>query len=335
MKIGSFDTSRKVFVIAEIGNNHEGSLAEAKKLVQAAAEAGADAVKFQTIVPERLVSADQQDRLQQLKRYALSYPQFQELHNEAVRAGVLFFSTPFDLKSVEFLKDFVPAFKIASGDSNFLELLQAIAATGKPVMISTGLSDEVEKIGLREIFHSAWRSAGLPNPGLALLHCVTEYPTPDERAGLQFLKVLAAMEDITPGYSDHTLGIEAAVLAVGLGARIVEKHFTLDKTKKTFRDHALSADPVDFQALVQRIRRAEAFLTPIHREGPPAIMPAARRSAAAGINLKAGHILEARDIVWLRPGTGFIPGSEARLVGRVLARPVARGILFSPEDFQS
>jgi len=335
MKIGNFDTDQRVFVVAEIGNNHEGSLSEAKKLVQAAAEAGADAVKFQTIVPGKLISADQQDRLQQLKGYTLSLPLFHELHQEAMRAGVLFLSTPFDLESVEFLKELVPAFKVASGDSNFSGLLRKIASTGKPVMISTGLSDQAEKNHLRDFFHSAWRSAGQKDPGLALLHCVTEYPTPDERAGLQYLKVLAAMEDITPGYSDHTLGIEAAVLAVGLGARIVEKHFTLDKTKKTFRDHALSADPVDFQALVQRIRRAEAFLTPIHREGPPAIMPAARRSAAAGINLKAGHILEARDIVWLRPGTGFIPGSEARLVGRVLARPIARGILFSPEDFQT
>jgi len=335
MKIGDFDTDQRVFVIAEIGNNHEGSLSEAKKLVQAAAEAGADAVKFQTIVPGKLISADQQDRLQQLKGYTLSLPLFHELHQEAMRAGVLFLSTPFDLESVEFLKELVPAFKVASGDSNFSGLLRKIASTGKPVMISTGLSDQAEKNHLRDFFHSAWRSAGQKDPGLALLHCVTEYPTPDERAGLQYLKVLAAMENITPGYSDHTLGIEAAVLAVGLGARIVEKHFTLDKTKKTFRDHALSADPVDFQALVQRIRRAEAFLTPIHREGPPAIMPAARRSAAAGINLKAGHILEARDIVWLRPGTGFIPGSEARLVGRVLARPVARGILFSLEDFQT
>lgn len=335
MKIGDFDTDQRVFVIAEIGNNHEGSLSEAKKLVQAAAEAGADAVKFQTIVPGKLISADQQDRLQQLKGHTLSLPLFHELHQEAMRAGVLFLSTPFDLESVEFLKELVPAFKVASGDSNFSGLLRKIASTGKPVMISTGLSDQAEKNHLRDFFHSAWRSAGQKDPGLALLHCVTEYPTPDERAGLQYLKVLAAMENITPGYSDHTLGIEAAVLAVGLGARIVEKHFTLDKTKKTFRDHALSADPVDFQALVQRIRRAEAFLTPIHRERPPAIMPAARRSAAAGINLKAGHILEARDIVWLRPGTGFIPGSEARLVGRVLARPVARGILFSPEDFQT
>ncbi|NDD02848.1 MAG: hypothetical protein EB085_12140 [Betaproteobacteria bacterium] len=160
MKIGDFDTDQKILVIAEIGNNHEGSFEEAKKLVQAAAKAGADAVKFQTMVPEKLVSSDQEDRLRQLKRYALSPAQFQELQREAARVGLLFLSTPFDLESVEVLQNLVPAFKIASGDSNFIELLQKIAATGKPVLISTGLSDEKEKKALREFFNSAWRAAG-------------------------------------------------------------------------------------------------------------------------------------------------------------------------------
>jgi N-acetylneuraminate synthase/N,N'-diacetyllegionaminate synthase len=335
MKIGNFDTDRKVLVIAEIGNNHEGSVSEAKKLVQAAAKAGADAVKFQTIVPKKLVSANQQERLQQLNRYALSPAHFLELHQEAVRAGVLFLSTPFDPDSVEFLKNLVPAFKIASGDSNYVELLEKIAATGKPVMVSTGLSNQAEKNHLRDFFHSAWHSAGQKDPGLALLHCVTEYPTPDTRAGLRYLEALRKWDDVTVGYSDHTLGIEAAVLAVALGARIVEKHFTLDKTKKTFRDHALSADPVDFRALVEKIRRAEVLLAPVRREDPPAAMSAARRSAAAERDLEVGHTLQAGDIIWLRPGNGFSPGTEAQLVGRVLARPVAEGILFSPEDFQA
>lgn len=334
MKIGNFETDQKVFVIAEIGNNHEGSFAEAKKLVQAAAAAGADAVKFQTIVPEKLIAADQQDRLQQLEKYALSRSEFQELQKEATRAGVLFLSTPFDLESVEFLKDLVPAFKIASGDSNFTDLLRRVAGTGKPVMISTGLSDRAEKLRLREFFHSAWRSVGQKEPGLALLHCVTEYPTADERAGLQYLQALAEMENITPGYSDHTLGIEAAILAVALGARIVEKHFTLDKRKTTFRDHALSADPAEFRALVSGIRRAEAFLTPVQQHEAPAVMPGARRSAAAKQDLEVGHIIEERDILWLRPGRGYPPGSQTQLLGRALVRPVFKGHLFSQEDFQ-
>jgi len=335
MRIGPFDVKKRVLVIAEIGNNHEGSLDVAKEMIRAASEVGAGAVKFQTITPEKLVSSDQHDRLRQLEKYAFSPAQFQELQQEAARVGLLFLSTPFDLDAVEVLQDLVPAFKIASGDSNFIELLQKIASTGKPVMVSTGLSDETEKKALREFFHSAWRSAGHGNPGLALLHCVAEYPTPDERAGLQYLRALGEMEGITPGYSDHTLGIEAAVLAVGLGARIVEKHFTLDKTRTTFRDHALSADPADFRALITRIRRAESLLAPIRCEDASAINLAARRSAAANKNLEIGHKIKDEDIIWLRPGDGFSPDSKRQVVGRILTRPVAKGRLFVKEDFRS
>lgn len=335
MKIGSFDTEKSVFMIAEIGNNHEGSLEMAKNMIRTAAEAGADAVKFQSIVPERLVSADQLDRLGQLRRYAFQPSQFRSLKEEADRAGVFFLSTPFDPDSVDFLDEIVPAFKIASGDSNFRGLLQKVAETGKPVMVSTGLSDRKEKEELRSFFHEAWRKSTFPAPGLALLHCVSEYPTPEDRAGLVFLRELASMQDITPGYSDHTLGLEAAVLAVGVGARILEKHFTLDKSRSSFRDHALSADPEDFCQLVRRVRQAESMLGRSQVEGAPTQVPAARRSAAAVRDLPKGHRLEPKDLIWLRPGTGFPPGSETLLVGRTLARPVPEGILLREKDFCS
>jgi N,N'-diacetyllegionaminate synthase len=332
MKIGSKDTSQKVFIIAEIGNNHEGSLDAAKKLVCAASEAGADAVKLQTIVPELLVSASQPERLNQLRNYALRPEHYLVLKKQAELAGVMFLSTPFDLDSVDFLNELVPAFKIASGDSNFGALLKKVAATGKPVMVSTGLSDDMEKKSIRDTLFSAWKTSRLDYPGLALLHCVSEYPTPDDRAGLRYLEVLREWRDVTVGYSDHTLGIEAAVLAVGLGARIVEKHFTLDKSRTSFRDHALSADPQDFQEMVRRIRRAEAFLKPVRHQDPPSTAPALRRSAAAARDLSAGHILTERDLIWLRPGIGFCPGSETALFGRKLFRPVGEGQLISTED---
>jgi len=335
MKIGKFDTEKKVLVIAELGNNHEGSLEEAKKLIQAATQAGADAVKFQTIVPEKLVSSDQEDRIRQLRKYELSSLQFQDLQREAARAGLLFLSTPFDLDSVDFLNGLVPAFKIASGDSNFEALLKKVAATRKPVMVSTGLSDDAEKQFIRDIFFSEWKTSRQNYPGLALLHCVSEYPTPDDRASLRYLEALGKWQDVTVGYSDHTLGIEAAVMAVGLGARIVEKHFTLNKNRTSFRDHALSADPQDFQEMVRRIRRAEAFLKPVRPQDPPSSAPAARRSAAAARDLSAGHILTERDLIWLRPGTGFCPGSETALLGKRLSRPVGKGRLFSAEDILS
>jgi N,N'-diacetyllegionaminate synthase len=334
MKIGNFETDQKVLVIAEIGNNHEGCLEEAKKLVQAAAKSGANAVKFQTIVPEKLVSADQVERLQQLKKYAFSYAQFSDLKLEADRAGVLFLSTPFDLESAEFLNDLVPAFKIASGDSNFHALLHKVVITGKPVIISTGLSDFHEKLSLRNFFISNWRSSGKGVPGLALLHCVTEYPTADARAGLRHLEALKGLNDITVGYSDHTLGIEAAVLSVGMGARIVEKHFTLDKNKTSFRDHGLSADPQDFREMVRRIRLAETLLAPVDSKSPPGFMPAARRSAAANRDLPEGHKIHEEDIIWLRPGSGFGPDSAGWVLSQILKRPVAKGRLFVKEDFR-
>ena len=335
MKIASINTSDKVLIIAEIGNNHEGSIDEAKNLIRAAAEAGANAVKFQTIIPDLLVSSDQTDRLNQLGRYAFSKAQFFELKKEADRLEVIFLSTPFDLDSVDFLNPIVPAFKIASGDSNFKALLQKVAETGKPVFVSTGLSSWPEKELLRNFFHQIWGESGNGVPGLSLLHAVVEYPTADDRAALGHLRELAKMKGITPGYSDHTIGIEAAVLAVAMGARIIEKHFTLDKTKTSFRDHAISADPSDFKLLVDRIRHAETLLGQPNLDEAPSSNPGARRSAAAGKDLIAGHKIGAEDLVWLRPGTGFSPESESQLMGRTLARPVRKGIHFCKEDFSS
>jgi N,N'-diacetyllegionaminate synthase len=334
MKVGNFDTDQKVFVIAEIGNNHEGSLEEAKKMVRAAAEAGANAVKFQTIIPSLLVSSDQTDRINQLGRYAFSREQFLELKKEADRRDVIFLSTPFDLDSVIFLNPLVPAFKIASGDSNFKALLKKVAETGKPVFISTGLSSWAEKELLRDFFHRIWGESGKGVPGLSLLHAVVEYPTADNRAALGHLRELVKMKGVTPGYSDHTIGIEAAVLAVGMGARIIEKHFTLDKTKTSFRDHSISADPFDLKVLVDRIRQAETFLGQPNLQEAPSSALGARRSAAAGKDLQAGHKLGAEDLVWLRPGTGFSPESESQILGRILVRSVRKGILFSKEDFR-
>lgn len=335
MVIGPFNTRKKVFIIAEIGNNHEGSIDEAKKLIGAAAEAGANAVKFQTIIPDLLVSSDQTDRRNQLSRYAFSKAQFLELKKEADRLAVIFLSTPFDLDSVEFLNPIVPAFKIASGDSNFKALLQKVAETGKPVFVSTGLSSWSEKELIRNFFHQIWGESGKGVPGLSLLHSVVEYPTADDRAALGHLRELVMMKGITPGYSDHTMGLEAAVLAVAMGARIIEKHFTLDKTKISFRDHAISADPSDLKVMVDRIRHVETLLGAPNLDEAPSSAPAARRSAAAGKDLMAGHKLGAEDLVWLRPGTGFSPDSESQLIGRILSRPVRKGILFSKEDFRS
>lgn len=333
MHIGNVDLSQDVLVIAEIGNNHEGDFGRAADMIHAAAAAGVQAVKFQTIIPERLVSADQTARIAQLGRYAFSRDQFTELAGIARAAGVMFMSTPFALEAVSWLDELVPAFKIASGDNNFQQLLAAVAATGKPILLSTGMADIA---GIKKSCRII-ENAGLPGKTrseIALLHCVSAYPTPADEANLSAIATLARETGRVVGYSDHTLGIAAAALSIGVGARIVEKHFTLSKTQSEFRDHALSADPSELAALVTQIRLAQKLLgtgekTP--RPSEAATTAAARRSIVARTALPAGHVLTDADMDWLRPGGGLHPGQENLLVGRRTACAVKQGQMILPE----
>jgi sialic acid synthase SpsE len=330
MKIGSHDTDQRVLVIAEIGNNHEGDFALAQRLVRLAAEAGADAVKFQTIVPEELVTPDQTARLARLRQFQFSLEQFATLARVAHEAGVLFLTSPFALDVVAPLTPHVDGFKIASGDNTFRPLLDAVAASGKPVIVSTGLLDLA---GVQALH--ACLAPRLPAARLALLHCVTAYPAPDEQAGLAAIPVLARALPCTVGYSDHTLGIDAAALAVAAGARIIEKHFTLDKQYSDFRDHQLSADPADLRALVTRIRQAERFLGTAGKSLQPceqAMVTPVRRSICARRDLPAGHRLAMADLAWLRPGDGLAPGHEAELLGKALRQAVTAGQRLTPDQ---
>jgi sialic acid synthase SpsE len=333
MNVGNIDLLSDVLVIAEIGNNHEGDFGLARDMIQAAAAAGARAVKFQTIEPERLVSASQAARIEQLSRYAFSREQFASLAGIARAAGVMFLSTPFSPEVVAWLDDLVPAFKIASGDNNFTRLLAAVAATGKPVLLSTGMSNLADISKACQVIENAARAGGVPSE-IALLHCCSAYPTPPDQANLRAIVTLARETGRMVGYSDHTLGIDAAVLSVALGARIVEKHFTLSKTQSDFRDHALSADPVELAELVRRIRLAQDLLGSGDKKSQPAEMPtalAARRSIVARAAFPSGHVLTAEDFDWLRPGGGLQPGQESVILGRRLLRAVARGEMIMPE----
>ena len=259
MKIGNLDTDKKVLIIAEIGNNHEGDFELAKEMIDAAAEAGADAVKFQTITPNRLVSTTEQERIRQLQRFSFDRDQFAILKERADEKKVYFLSTPFDLEAVDWLNPLVPAFKIASGDNDFWPLLEKIASTGKPVILSLGLGKIKDATQIASFFKKEWRDSEITFPGLAFLHCVVSYPAPDDQANIRNITKIEC-EQVTPGYSDHTLGIKAAELAVACGARIIEKHFTLNKYHSDFRDHKLSADPNELKALVHAIADVEKFL---------------------------------------------------------------------------
>lgn len=333
MQIGSVDIDQDVLVIAEIGNNHEGSLTLAEDLICLAAEAGAQAVKFQTIIPERLIAPDQTARLQQLRGYQFDAAQHLHLAQVAASAGVMFLSTPFAVEAVDLLDPLVPAFKIASGDNDVPVLLERVAGTGKPVVLSTGMTSFAAAAAAVGLLESAWGAAGLADPGVVLLHCVSAYPTPPEDANLRAIAHLARLGRPV-GYSDHTLGIEAAVAAVALGARVIEKHFTRSKTQSAFRDHALSAEPTELKALVERVGALNAMLG----DGVKRLLPvevataqAARRSACAATDLPAGHVLAASDVAFLRPAGGLPPARAGLILGRALKQAVQAGCRLTPD----
>lgn len=328
--------ARGRLLVAEIGNNHEGDGALALEMVAAAAEAGADAVKIQVIRPERLVSAAEKDRVAQLGRFRLPEGKIREMSDLARAKGVLFIATPFDPESLAEIVDLVAAVKIASGDLDYVQLIAAAAKSGKPLILSTGMGmlQEVERA-------VATVALNLPDgrnlfDSLALLHCVAAYPTPLEEANLRAIETLAATFGLTTGYSDHTLGIEAALVAATLGARIIEKHFTLDKTRASYRDHALSADPADIARLATALHALDKMLgdgkkQPVASE--QATRATARRSVVAARDLPAGALITLADLDFVRPGNGLPPSVAPGLVGRSLAQPVKRHEQISERHF--
>lgn len=331
MRIGGFDTDERVLVVAEIGNNHEGDPAAARELVRRAAEAGAQAVKLQTFHTPRFVRRRDEARFAQLSRYELEPPIVEELAALARSLGIVFMSTPLDLPSVDLLEPLVDAYKIASGDNDFLPLLERVGATGKPVIVSTGL---VSLSGARAAVEALKRSGAAD---VGVLHAVTAYPAPPESVNLAAIAVLERELGCTVGYSDHTLGNEACAAAVAAGARIVEKHFTLDHDHSDFRDHKLSADPAELRDLAKRVAATETLrgrpvkaMQSVEEE----IAPAVRRSIAAARDLSAGHRIELADLAWLRPRDGLAPGEEGKLLGRALRRAVPMGESILEEDVE-
>lgn len=334
MKIGPIDTDKEVLVIAEIGNNHEGDLSRAEEMIRVAADAGVGAVKFQTFRLAEFGNRFEKERFERLRRFELTPDQFAHLSRVAHQAGVLFISTPLDLESARFLNQIVPAFKIGSGENTFYPLLETVARFGKPIIISSGISDLFEVKFSTAFIERVWREMGV-SPGLAVLHCVSSYPTPSGEANLRAIESLRAhLPHTTVGYSDHTLGIQAAIASVALGARIVEKHFTLDKNFSEFRDHKLSADPAELRELVQRIRElsemlgdGQVRLSEIER----GMVTAMRRSIVAKRDLEPGHVICSEDLSWIRPGGGLPPGAEWLILGKRLSRRVQQGEQISQE----
>ncbi len=323
-----------VFIIAEVGNNHEGDFTLAQDLVGLAAETGVDAVKFQTIIPELFVNRSDEPRFSTLKKFQFSYAQFETLARQAHGAGIKFMSTPFDLESAAFLGTIADAIKIASSDNTFFALIDAVARTGKPMIISTGLADEDDVRLAAGCVEAVWRGRH-DAASLGLLHCVSNYPTTPENANIGAVASLkAAFPEQTIGYSDHTIGIDAARLAVGAGARIIEKHFTIANDHSEFRDHQLSADPATMKRLVDEIRAARELMGSgaIELSSCEADMASAiRRSIVAAHDLKAGVTITEKDLNWTRPAGGMAPGEERYIIGKRLKSALLQGDPFKPE----
>lgn len=334
MKIGKFDTNGKVLIVAEIGNNHEGRMEVAQELVARAAECGVDAVKFQTFRAERFVRRSDAERFARLASFELPEGAWEVLARQAKNLGLYFLSTPLDLGSAALLRDLVDAYKVASGDLTFFPLIEKVAASGKPIIFSSGLADVPSIKRALACAEGVWKRCGVVGE-TAVLHCVSAYPTPPEDANLLSISYLADNLSKTIGYSDHVMGIEASVAAVAIGARILEKHFTKDKNFSTFRDHRLSADPEEMRILVSRVRDVERMRGRVEKRPQPSesgSLSAFRRSISAGRDLKKGHVLTFEDLSWLRPSGGINPGEEDRLVGHCLLRDVALGDWLHPSD---
>jgi N,N'-diacetyllegionaminate synthase len=331
-----------VFVVAEAGVNHNGDMALARRLVDAAADMGADAVKFQTFSTDALVSRaapkagyqvettgaaeSQRDMLAGLE---LSLDAHGELQQRSAKRGIIFFSAPFDPKSADLLEALgVPLFKIPSGEITNLPLLRHVAAKGRPVILSTGMSTLAEV----EVAVAAIRAAG--DPPLAILHCVSAYPAPAGETNLRAMDTLRERFGVPVGLSDHTLGIEVALAAVARGASIVEKHLTLDKTLPG-PDHRASLDPGEFTALVRAIRSVESALgdgekRPMASETDTRRV--ARKSLVAARAIRAGERLTAELVAIKRPGTGIPPADLERALGRVVKRALAADQVIGWED---
>lgn len=334
MKIKDIDLTREILVVAEVGNNHEGSYALAEKLIGLAAEAGARAVKFQTFRTKNFIASCEKERIRQLKKYELSYAQFEKLKKVADREGIMFLSTPFDIDSAMFLEPLVPAFKVSSGDNNFLPMIEYIAMTGKPVVLSAGMAGFEEIAVTKEFIFDIWRKKSVEPDRLAILHCVSNYPTKPYDANLSFMNELKDL-DVTVGYSDHTMGIEAALLSVAMGARIIEKHFTIDKKYSDFRDHSISADPKELKRLVRKIKHVEAILGGTKKHllrCEESVAERARRSIAAKLDMRAGTKIQIDGLTWLRPALGLSVGEEWKVLGRVLKKGKKAGDLIELAD---
>ena len=316
----------KTIIIAEAGVNHNGDMSIARKLIDAAADAGVDYVKFQTFKTENLVSADaptaeyqksatnENSQFAMLKRLELSETQHLELIDYCQKKGVKFLSTAFDLDSIDLLARLnLDLWKIPSGEITNYPYLAKIAHFGQPIVMSTGMcnNDDIQNA------INALLENGAKKDSITILHCNTQYPTPFEDVNLKAMNTIAADFNIDIGYSDHTTGIEVPIAAVALGATIIEKHFTIDRNMEG-PDHKASLEPHELKAMVSAIRNIEKALGNGYKQPSASETPnkhVARKSIVAKREISKGEILSEDNITVKRPGNGINPMRWNEVIG--------------------
>ena len=305
------------FIIAEAGSNHNGSLEQAKELIDVAVEAGADAVKFQLFKAESL-SADKKTQ-QILKNLEFRRDWLKELNEYAKRKDIMFLATPFDTEAVELLDRInTPAFKIASGDLTNLPLIKYIAEKGKPIILSVGLGSLDEIRAALDVIYSTG------NENVALLHCVASYPTKPEDVNLNVIKTLKQKFQVPVGFSDHTMEVSVPIGAVALGANIIEKHFTLDR-KLEGPDHPYALEPEELEFMVKGIREVEKALgseIKIVVDSEKQGLVAGRRSIFANVNIPEGTIITRDMLSVLRPAVGIAPKYVDKITGKQVKKDI-------------
>mgnify|MGYP001399104082 CR=1 FL=1 len=333
----------KVFIIAEAGVNHNGNIDLAYQLIEIAKKTGADCVKFQTFKAEHAVStvakmADYQKRnigkeesqFEMIKKLELKFSDFGKLKEYCDRLGIIFLSTPFDFESVDFLENLVPYYKIPSGEITNIPYLKHVARKNKPLIMSTGMAN----LGEVETAIDTVKKES-PDIEIHLLHCTTNYPTPFEEVNLKAMITLKDAFKLPVGYSDHTLGIEIPISAVALGARIIEKHFTLDRNLPG-PDHKASVEPEELKEMVKCIRNVECALgdgIKKPNESERRIMGVARKSIVAKRLISQGEAISHENVTVKRPGNGLPPSTLELLIGKKVRRTIEKDELLGWSDF--
>ena len=325
----------KTLIIAEAGVNHNGDINLAKQLIVAAAEAGADVVKFQSFKAENLAlenapmaeyqernSGRQTSQYEMLKALEISPADHEVLIEHCRTAGIEFFSTAFDIESVQLLSKLkLSRWKIPSGEITNLPYLKSIAREKKPVLLSTGMATLSDIEAAIEVFEEN----GLNRDQITVLHCTTEYPAPFPSVNLRAMLSIREAFKVSVGYSDHTLGIEIPIAAVALGATVIEKHFTLDQNLPG-PDHRASLEPSEFKSMISAIRNIESALGDgIKKPGIEElkIRSVARKSIVAAVDIKCGDVFSEKNLTCKRPGTGISPMHWQKLIGTKATRDYA------------